>query len=209
MEEKELKKSMENDKARPSKNINSEEKFDISLDDLRSDVTLGIGLEHSPAPISVRKPKKNEFFRVNPDENYRIPVKILEIEEPGEMQKSVYLVAPKFEGIIEASLIDAELRIVATRTGDVFIWPLKFGGRTNKWQITASEAAKEAELRWVRIYADTNLGCYRIVKVDDNLVLPEAEFPDEDFGEIIKRAFGNRLVFKENHPLFNQLKGAE
>lgn len=188
-------------------NIESLDNFNLTLDALRSDNAIGDGLLLEPIPLQLRKPNRYEFFRVNPDPAYQLPVKIVEQREPGGWEKVTYLVHASLEGMIEIGLSTAELRVCVNRQGELFLWPLKLGGGDNKWIVTARQAMLLAQQQWVRMYPDRNMGLYRIVKADPDAKFQEPIFSDEPFIDIIKRAFGERLVLTKEHPFVRKLQG--
>ena len=190
-----------------NKNIESVGDFELTLESLRSDNLVEEGLLLEPIPLQLRKPNRYEFFRVNPDPAYHLPVKIVEHQERGGWEKTTYLIHASLEGLIEIGLSTAELRVCVNRQGEWFLWPLKVGGGDNKWILTARQAMMLAQTKWIRMYPERKMGLYRIVKAGQGLDFPEPVFPEEPFIDIIQRAFEDRLVLTEDHPFVRKLQG--
>ena len=60
--------------------------------------------------------------------------------------------------------------------------------------------------QWIRIAANMSLGAYEIYEATGNL--PDPEWPDLEFGEILKLAFRDRFVTSPDHPVVKRLQGA-
>jgi len=90
----------------------------------------------------------------------------------------------------------------------LFIWPVKLpgpDGRQNDWHRSAAEAAEIAMNSWSRLKANMSLGAYELSTATGNL--PDPEWPDLLFPEILKIAFRNHLVDQLDHPLIKRLQG--
>lgn len=75
----------------------------------------------------------------------------------------------------------------------------------DEWAHSALAAAKLAMKDWVRVVPNTNLGAY-----EANLAmapLPEPEWPNVSFQEIMKIAFKDRFIQTKDHPVLRQLRG--
>ncbi len=53
--------------------------------------------------------------------------------------------------------------------------------------------------------ADMSLGAYRIHKAEG--VLPDPEWPDRRFSELLEIAFGGRVIADADHPAIRKLRG--
>jgi hypothetical protein len=60
--------------------------------------------------------------------------------------------------------------------------------------------------KWVRVTANMSLGAYEIWEAVGNL--PEPEWPQLSFQDILKIAFRDRIVDRPDHPLIMKLRGA-
>ena len=70
--------------------LSSPNPFDPKYLALRSNPAEAIGVHRALVQVPVRKPNKQEFVRVHPDTNYRMPIAILKLETENE----VYAVTP-------------------------------------------------------------------------------------------------------------------
>ena len=58
---------------------------------------------------------------------------------------------------------------------------------------------------WIRLTANMSLGAYEVFEATGDL--PEPEWPDLPFPEILKIAFRDRIVDRADHPLVQRLRG--
>jgi hypothetical protein len=165
-----------------------------------------VGVKKLLTTVPVRKPNKQDFVRVHADLAYRLtPAAVIEVKEDRE----VYLVLPGIAQQLppgEFSVVTLYLTI--NRQGVVHLWPVKLpgpDGKHNEWHRSAAEAAERSMVKWVRVTANMSLGAYEIsAAVKD---FPEPEWPDIPLQEILKIAFRDRIVDRQDHPLLQRLRG--
>jgi len=181
---------------------------DFNLDSLRlrQDFNETLGVQRVLSHVPVRKPNKTNFIRVRPGEDYRMDVGIVEMKE----ERETFLVTPAMmsePGIYEL-VVPARLVTYITRQGVVALWPLKLekDGKLNPWHESALEAAQLAEDKWVSVRADMSLGAYQIFLATAEL--PEPEWPEHTFSELVRLGFKGLIVDTPDHPLIQQLTGA-
>jgi hypothetical protein len=127
--------------------------------DLNANIDLGVKKPIIHVPVG--KAGKQEYFRIHPSQEYRIPMAILELKE----QREVYAVSPAVATALPGETRIVELRTCITRSGNVFLWPVPLpsaDGRELPWHTTAREAAERAETNWVRMVANMSAGHYDI-----------------------------------------------
>ena len=120
-----------------------------------------VGAEKLLVRLPVRKPTRQEFFRVHVDPEFRLPCAILEIKE----EREFYLVTPAALPALAEDVRHVELRLCLNRQGAPFMWPVPMpgpDGRTNSWHESAREAANLAEKSWIRMVAAMAEGSYSI-----------------------------------------------
>jgi hypothetical protein len=163
------------------------------------------GVRRHLMTVPVRKPNRQEFFQVHSDPAYRLsPAAIVELKEDHE----TYLITPAIAQELPDEFAPATLLIAINRQGVLFIWPLKLpgpDGRQNDWHRSAAEAAEIAMSTWSRVKANMSLGAYELFTATGNL--PDPEWPELPFPEILKIAFRNHLVDQLDHPLIGRLLG--
>ena len=181
---------------------------DLDLDSLRlkQDFNETLGVQKVLTHVPVRKPNKTNFIRVRPGEDYRMDIGIVEMKE----ERETYLVTPAMmsePGIYEL-VVPARLVTYITRQGVLALWPLKLekDGKLNPWHESALEAAQLAEEKWVSVRADMSLGAYQIFLATAEL--PEPEWPEHTFSELVRLGFKGLIVDAPDHPLIQQLTGA-
>ena len=164
-----------------------------------------VGAEKLLVRLPVRKPTKQEFFRVRVDADYRVQCATLEIKE----QREFYLVTPEALPVLSEDVRHVELRLCINRQGSPFLWPVPMpgpDGRTNSWHQTARDAANLAESKWIRMIAVMAEGGYSIYHATGPI--PDPQWPEKTFQELLELAFKDgKLIDSENHPVVQQLNG--
>ena len=164
-----------------------------------------VGVKKRVTTVQVRKPNRQDFVRVQPLPAYRLgPTGIIELKEDRE----VYLVTPNMAQELPGEFTPANLFTTINRQGVLHLWPVKLpgpDGKHNEWHRSAAEAAELAMTRWIRLTANMSLGAYEIFEATGDL--PEPEWPDIPFPEILKIAFRDRIVDRADHPLVQRLRG--
>ena len=163
-----------------------------------------VGVKKVITAIPVRKPDRQWFVRVHPEEGWRLPTGIIEIREDRE----VYLVDPAIAVELPAEVIPMMLFTSITRQGVPFLWPIRLpgeDGKQNEWHRSALEAADRAQKRWVRVAANMAAGAYDVYEAMGTL--PEPEWPDLPFRDVLKIAFRDRFISTADHPVLRRLRG--
>src|SRR5262249_15965492 len=109
---------------------------------------------------------------------------------------------------IQAETYVATLFTAITRTGVLFMWPVRVpaaDGRVNNWHQSAATAAQHAMRRWIRIRANMSLGGYEIFEAESSI--PKPIWPEMPFDAIYRIAFRNRLINSPDHPVIKRLRG--
>jgi hypothetical protein len=173
---------------------------------LGQDFTQSVAVKRLVLTVPVRKPAREWFFRVHPDESYRTETLVLELKEDRE----TYYIDPNLRDALqgETTVGPRAIFTAINRQKVVFLWPVKLpgiDGRPNEWNTSALEAAQRAMQDWVRVEANMSLGAY-----DCNLALgnlPEPEWPDLRFPELMRIGFKNRFISSLDHPVLKHLRG--
>jgi hypothetical protein len=180
----------------------------FELNNLRLSQNFGelVGVKKLLTTVLVKKPGKQDFFRVRPGEDWSVDTAVLELKEDRE----TYLVAPALWPELPGELVPKVLFTTITRQGVVAIWPVRLpgeDGRQDNWSRSALEAADLGQRNWIRLVANMSLGGYEIYQAtrDD---LPEPIWPEHSFKEILKIAFQDKYIQTLDHPVIRRLKGA-
>ena len=185
--------------------MNAPDPFDLGALRLTQDFAANIGVQRALTTIPVRRPDRQSFVRVNPDPAYRLETAVLELKE----DSATYLVAPQLRAELPGEIVPKVLVTAITRQGHVFLWPIRMPDETGKldeWNRSALEAAKLAERSWIRLAANRALGAYEtFVSTGD---LPDPEWPDKTFQELLRIAFRDRYIDSLEHPVVLRLRGA-
>lgn len=179
--------------------------FDPAALRLKADFGKTLGVKKQILTIPVRKPNRQEFFQVHPDESYRVETCVLEDEADG---RTLYIVSPELWSELAAEISPAVLFTCVNRQGDVFVWRAKMpsdDGRQNLWTESAIQIAKRAESRWVRMRANMAAGLYDCHEAPADLSPPE--WPELTFTQILEIAFRGNLIQSLDHPVVRKIAG--
>jgi len=153
--------------------------------------------------VPVRKPGKQDYIRVHPDNDHSLSVQLLEYE------KETYVVAPTVAEQILSECYPATLFTSINRQGDLFLWPVKLetegSGNARSWYRSAAIAADMARKEWVRVTANMSLGAYEVRAVQINL--PEPEWQTHSFQDLIRIAFRDTVIDSFDHIVLKKLRG--
>lgn len=171
---------------------------------LAQDFDRVAGVTKVVVTVRAQKPGGQTWFRVHPDERYRMDVALLKLRDENE----VYLIDPSLVGELATEVVPHRLFTYVTRQNAIALWPARLprgDGRTDHWMRSEHEAANIALTRWVRMTANMPAGAFdvHVSKAD----LPEPEWPDVSFERLLELAFAEHIVEDLNHPILRRLRG--
>ena len=59
--------------------------------------------------------------------------------------------------------------------------------------------------KWIRVTANMSLGAYDVFETTGNL--PEPQWPEQSFQELLRIAFKDHYIDEMNHPVLKRLRG--
>jgi len=177
-------------------------RFDMtSLVASTDDMELAPG-ELVVARVEISKPSRGVFFRVRPMPYSWYYAVVTDADE-------WYLLVPKLvPDVPEAKRII--LYQVATRPGSFFLWPVP-GPDLETGVIHSAHAAKHAaarlaQARWISIIWR---GARRAFEVRQaTAAIPDPRWPELTYEELLRKAFGDRIIKDPEHPVLQQLLGS-
>ena len=179
--------------------------FDLKALRLTQDYTAQVGVKKLITTVPVRKPHRQEFVRVHPDEAYRMAAAIIERKDENES----YIVVPTLLPELTSEYAPKILLTAINRQGVVFLWPIRLpqeDGRIDDYNRSALDAATgHATKQWVRIGANKSLGAYEVFTAAGEL--SEPQWPATTFDELVKIAFRGRIIDTMTHPILKSLRG--
>jgi hypothetical protein len=178
--------------------------FDPAAFRLSQDFGVDGGVKKVLLKIPVRKPQRQEFIRVHADPAFAYEVALVELKD----EREVYLVVRELQTELSAEVKAARLYPTINRQGILSLWPCWLpgpDGKTNPWHETAIQAAELAKTAWIRVVSDMSLGGYQPYQATGNL--PEPDWPESCFGDLLKLAFGDRVIDRPDHPVIQRLLG--
>jgi hypothetical protein len=178
--------------------------FDLESLALRQDFAETVGVTKLLKTIPVRRPNPQDFFRVHPSADYRRNLLVLELKDDRE----TFLVQPKLTAVLVGEATTKTLFTAISRQGVVFLWPVTFpppDGRTNEWWRSGREAAEHAMTHWIRLRPNLSLGAYDVYEAEGKI--PDPEWPELPYKELLRIGFRDRLVDRVDHPVIARLRG--
>jgi hypothetical protein len=181
--------------------------FDPASLRLPQHFTATLGVKKALLSVPVRKPDRSWFVRVHPAEDYRLQTAVIELKED---RGETYLIAPALwsELATEATFSPRALFTAINRQGVVFVWPIRLPGSDGKvdaWSRTALESAQLATQNWTRVVANMALGGYEAFQATGQI--PEPEWPELPFRELLRVAFKDYYISSLDHPVLKRLRG--
>jgi len=163
------------------------------------------GVQKQITTVPVRKPHKQEFIRIHPSADYRMPAATITLKDDNE----TYLVVPTLIESIGDECVPTMLFTVINRQGVLSLWPIRLpreDGRIDDYNRSAMDiAVNHATESWVKVVANRFLGAYEVFMATANHAEPE--WPTISFDSIINIAFKGRIIDSLDHPVLKRLRG--
>jgi hypothetical protein len=181
----------------------------FDLDSLRAAPDLDdIAVEKILTTVPVRRPSKDQFYRVHPGSDFTLDTYVLEHESG--MDHTTYLVAPSLWATLADHLRRVRLFTAIDKRSNIFLWPARLptadgSGSARSWHQSALHAAEQAKKFWIKIQGNKAIGAYDIVVAKGDLGDPS--WPDYSLQELIKVGFRDRFIDSLDHPVVREING--
>jgi hypothetical protein len=151
--------------------------------------------------VEVRKPKRDEWFRVNPDHK---PIVLFVYTEDKRENSKTYLILPDVaqDKTIRSIAKPRIIYVVMNRDNEVFLSPIGTGD--DGWSTSARDAHQQAVTNWIRMASDRVKQCYAMYMADFTQI---PDFPATSFNDLLRAAFGNNVLADLKHPVAMELLG--
>ena len=192
------------DEAKTEGHSDNRDPFDPQTLRLSQDSASTMGVKKQIVTVPVRKPTRQEFVRVHHEPAFRLDTAILELKA----ERETYLVHRDLWAEISSEVVPKTILTAMSRQNVLLLWPIRLpseDGRHDEWNRSALEAAERAKHRWVRVAANMHLGAYEVFEAPADL--PEPEWPEISFKEILRIAFRDRFIEEIGHPVLRRLRG--
>ena len=179
-----------------------------NLDSLKIDQNYAdqIGVKKQITTIPCKRPNKQDWVAVHPDQAYSLQTAFLELTQDREH----YIVIPELWPLWQSEIIPKMLYTAMNRQGVLFLWPVRLPdetGRLDNWNESAHKAAAIGMKKWIRVVSNRSLGAYEVLTPTGKLEAPK--WPDMEFKAMLKIAFEDRVINSEDHPVIKALYGVE
>jgi hypothetical protein len=171
---------------------------------LPSGIAAGMASEKVLTTVAIRKPVRHVFVRVHPEHYFDTLLLKAKLDGPEE----VYFVEPALLASLATHVEPTRLYLATTREADPFLWGIRLpgsDGRSCGWWDSAHTAASLARTTWVRVQANMSAGQYDVFRALGDL--PEPEWPDLPFAELLEIATKGRIIDGPDHVILRRLRG--
>jgi hypothetical protein len=203
-----LKLATSNDREAATKATPPDPFADIDALRLDQDFEEQAGARTLLTTVPVRKPNRQEWIHIHPDENYRGKFAIYTIKE----ERETYLVVPHVAKQVKSEIVKCIIYVWQNASGVTGLWPIPVQGPTDKpnaWHTSAHEAALRGMTERIRVSSNMTLGAYEVT-VSDNPTAAEHEpkWPSETLVQLLAIGFkGGRLIDSPDHVVLKKLRG--
>jgi hypothetical protein len=138
------------------------------------------------------KPPEGAFVRTHPSPEYRLEAGLL---MPPHRKHFLLTGGMREYGKKLPGYLPITIFTAIDRDNDVFLWMVKRakdGREPMAWHETGMEGALSAQTKWVQCRVDMKNGCYTFEEMQ--APLPEPEWPDVKFGELLRVSFKNAAI---------------
>lgn len=190
----------------PSATAPTPDPFDPAQYRLSPNLSAAAGVKRMQLTIPVGNPPKSRFVRTHPLDKYAMTAAVIDLKDDRE----TFLIIPEMveELAAEPTLAIKRLTTGIDKQGSLFIWAVRLpgpDGRSNSWSESALQAVEIARKHWVRVSANMQAGGYDLLQATGNI--PDPEWPEMSFREILSTAFKGKLVDSLDHPVIRRLRG--
>jgi hypothetical protein len=155
--------------------------------------------------LRVGKAPQQEFWMTHSSEDYRADALLLEVKA----DRDFYLVHPAMKTELEEEAAAFRLHLAIGRSGVPFLLAIRLPGPDGKWNSWPESLEKIALLgrtRWVRAIPKSAAGMY--VPLVGSDTLPGPDWPElPSMRDLLRLAFGDRLIDTADHPVIRRLRG--
>lgn len=165
--------------------------------------------------VPVRKPLKQEFFRVREGEEWQFSTKVLDLQEEREM----YLVHPSLWEVLSIELKDMVFFTAINIDRVTFLIPVTIlgeGRRKNKWIESLLRNIEIAKTKWIRSASNSKVGAYEVIEAIHNLGEPnwpetvvtrDRDVVPFSMDILVKTAFHDKYIKDLEDPIIKRLLG--
>jgi hypothetical protein len=181
----------------------------FDLDSLRAAPDLDdIAVEKILTTVPVKRPSKDQYFRIHSGSDFTLDTYVLEHER--DMERTTYLVAPALRAQLADRVRKVRIFTAIDKRGNISLWAVKLpaadgSASARSWHQSALHAAEQAKTLWVKIQGNKAIGAYDVIVAKGDLGDPS--WPDHSLQELIKVAFRDRFIDSLDHSVVREING--
>ncbi len=161
-------------------------------------------LRHGYVALFRTKSLKNCYFHIKPGEQSCMWVSVVDYDG------NLYMVANEMRAVLREHIGTGALHTVMTVQGQIGLWytPHRAAGKgESSWNDSALELATVYASFCIRLHSNTDARAYE-AETPAPGTAPTPEWPDIDLHELMRRAFGTRVIASADHPVAQALLAA-
>ena len=162
------------------------------------------GVKKLLTTVPVDKPNPQDYIRTHPSDGYRETIATITLKADRE----TYVVVPEIAKALPNECVFSRLYTYITRQGAIRLWPVRLpgpDGRIFEAHRVQAEVAERAVTRWMRIKWNQSIQAYDVFEANETI--PDPEWPDVPFRELLRIGFRDRLIDRLDHPMLAMLRG--
>lgn len=163
------------------------------------------GEKEGPVTVILGRPKKEVYVRFRDDDAYYLPAYVWTVSDDSRV---IYFITNNLWDLedLQGGLRAVILAPWLGSDNSIGIWAAPASSTAGSWYDSGQEVLAVGRREWIRMQTDTKERRYRYFL--PTKPVPDRDWPDLNFGEMLKRAFGSRVVDTEDHELIRKLRNA-
>jgi hypothetical protein len=177
--------------------------IDVASLRLSPDFALGARQKRVTTVVQLRKPKPTEFVRVREGTEWCLDT--FTVEE----RKQCYLIAPSLWDELAKHRKHTYIFTAMSRQAELYLWPINcpIGDGKHAWFDSHLAAITSAQKQWTQMAWDWGKSIFDVTIAEGHL--PDPQWPDLTFEQIVNLCFGDRVIDSLDHPVVRRQRGLE
>jgi hypothetical protein len=188
----------------PPSNGSTADNFDFDAMTLPQSFDDLVAVKEVLTQVPVRKARKDEYFRIHPDPVYAQDYLMVKRDE------TLHPIMPTLVHLVpEENVKRYKLYTAVTSKGRVFLFPAEQPNKMGELHTVARNyhvICRAAREQWTRMWWDDSERIHKTQHLDHDRA---PVFPDKEYKELVKLAFGDIMITTPDHPVIRYFKGED